>query len=69
MLLPNGSLIKQDVIDSFNKAYGNSENLNSDGTVNWNFVDADMNIDLGGVYSSEYLYECFEVLASAEERV
>ena len=69
MLLSNGSAIKLDVIESFNKACGNTENWNDDGSMNWNYVDADMNLDLGGVYSSEYLYECFEALASAEEWV
>tara|TARA_Y100000004_G_scaffold50253_1_gene55310 strand:- start:671 stop:880 length:210 start_codon:yes stop_codon:yes gene_type:complete len=69
MLLPNGAAIKLDVIESFKKACGNSENWNKDGSMNWNFVDADMNLDLGGVYSSDYLYECFNVLATNEEWV
>ena len=63
MLLPNGSAIKNDVIDSFNAAVANSENWNENGSMNWNFVDADMNMDLGGIYGSDYIYECFEVLA------
>lgn len=63
MLLPNGSAIKNDVIDSFNKAIDNPENINADGSINWNFVDADMNLELGIFYSSDYLYECLNVMA------
>ena len=63
MLLPNGAMIKNDVIESFNKAVGSKENWNEDGSMNWNFVDADMNLDLGAFYSYDYLYECFNVLA------
>lgn len=62
MLLPNGAMIKNDVIECFNKAVENPENLHEGGGVNWNFVDADLNIELGAYYATEYLYECFEVL-------
>ena len=62
MLLNNGSMIKMDVIEAFNKAVASKENINTSGGINWNFVDADLNLDLGGFYSSDYLYECFEVL-------
>jgi hypothetical protein len=37
--------------------------------MNWNFVDADMNLDLGAFYSSDYLYECFKVLGENEQWV
>ena len=60
--LPNGSMIKADVIEAFNNAVENPENKNSSGGLNWDFVDADLNLDLGTFYSSDYLYECFEVL-------
>jgi len=63
MLLANGSAIKNDVIDCFNKAIDNPENINVDGSINWNFVDADMNLELGTFYSSDYLYEALEVMA------
>ena len=63
MLLPNGSMIKNDVIESFNRAVENPENINTDGSINWNFVDADLYLDLGAIYSEEYLLECFDVLA------
>ena len=53
MLLPNGSAIKNDVIDCFNKAIDDPQNINADGSINWNFVDADMNLELGTFYSSD----------------
>lgn len=62
MLLSNGSMIKMDVIEAFNKATTNPENINTSGGLDWNFVDADLNLELGAFYSSEYLYECLEVL-------
>lgn len=60
--LPNGSMIKMDVIEAFNKATTNPENINSSGGINWDFVDADLNLNLGIFYSPEYLYECLDVL-------
>lgn len=62
MLLSNGIMIKNDVIKSFKVAVANLENQHVGGGINWNFVDADLHLDLGGLYSSEYLLECFEVL-------
>lgn len=62
MLLSNGSMIKNDVIEAFNAAVANPENQHEGGGINWNFVDADLNLDLGTFYSTDYLYECFEVL-------
>ena len=62
MLLPNGAMIKNDVIEAFNAAVTNPENINNSGGINWNFVDADLNLELGAFYATEYLYECFEVL-------
>ena len=62
MLLENGAMIKNDVIEAFNKAVANVENQHNGGGINWNFVDADLNLDLSGIYSAEYLYECFDVL-------
>ena len=62
MLLSNGSMIKNDVIEAFNAAVTNEENINSSGGINWDFVDADLNMDLADFYSTDYLYECFEVL-------
>ena len=62
MLLPYGEMIKNDVIEAFNAAVTNPENINSSGGINWNFVDADLQIDLCVIYSSDYLNDCFEVL-------
>lgn len=64
--LTNGATIKADVVESFDRAIKNPENINTDGTINWNFVDADMNLDCG-FYSASYIYECFEVLADEYE--
>ena len=62
MLLPNGEMIKNDIIEAFNAAVTNPENINTSGGINWDFVDADLAIDLGDIYSFEYLNECLETL-------
>lgn len=62
MLTSYGSMIKNDIIEAFEAAVTNPENINTSGGINWDYVDADLNIDLGGFYSSDYLYECFNVL-------
>lgn len=62
MMMNNGAMIKNDVIEAFNKAVNNPENINNSGGINWNFVDADLNLELSAYYASSYLYECFEVL-------
>jgi hypothetical protein len=65
MLLPNGSLIKQDVIDCFDAAVKCSFNTRPGvGTTDfWNFVESDMYMGLRTFYNSEYIDECFEALA------
>ena len=69
MLLPNGSAIKLDVIEAFNKAVeANAKQGIGTGTF-WNFVDADMTMDLSPFYADEYIYECFEALADAFDDV
>jgi len=67
MLLENGAMIKQDVINSFEKAVTNPENINEDNTINWNFVDADMFMDLSMFYTDTYIQNCFEKLADEFE--
>lgn len=67
MLLENGATIKLDVVEAFAKAVMNPENMNEDFTINWNFVDADMNLELGMFYGSDYLGECMETLADQYE--
>ena len=51
------------------------ENLYEDGSVNWNYVDADLYMEFGPKhteinerYLSELHYEMFELLADAYER-
>ena len=69
MLLPNGSAIKQDVIDAFNNAIAVNAKHSHDEVKFWNFVDADMTMDLSAFYADEYIYECFEALADRFEGV
>ena len=67
--------ISVEMIKSFNKAVVNPENVNDDGSVNWNYVDADLFMQFGPRdsevnerYLSELHYEMFELLADAYER-
>ena len=64
MLLPNGSVIKNDVIDCFNNAIDNEFNLRPgfNTTEFWNFVESDMYMGLRDIYTSEYINACFDVL-------
>lgn len=64
MLLPNGSTIKDDVIECFNKAIDNEFNLRPgfNTTDFWNFVESDMYMGLRDFYNSEYIDACFDVL-------
>lgn len=69
MLLPNGSAIKNDVIEAFNRAVENDFNTRPGvGTTDfWNFVESDMYSELRFFYNSEYIDECFEALADEFE--
>ena len=71
MLLPYGEMIKNDVIEAFNKAIDNEFNLRPGfGTTDfWNFVESDMYMDLRMFYNSEYIDQCFDVLADNLEGV
>ena len=71
MLLPNGSMIKNDVIECFNRAVEQSENIEQGiGTTEfWNFVNSDMHFDLNVWYNAQYIDECFDVLADDYEGV
>ena len=69
MLLSNGSAIKQDVIDSFNRAIENEFNLRPGfGTTDfWNFVESDMYMELNMFYDGQYISECFDACADEYE--
>ena len=66
MLLPNGSTIKNDVIQSFNDAVENADNI-QDGYINWDFVSSDMMYDLGSIYNFNYINDCMDALADEYE--
>ena len=53
--LQNGSAIHADIIEVFQKATNNPENINSSGGLNWSFVDADLCLELGDFYSLDHL--------------
>ena len=67
MLLSNGAMIKNDVIEAFNKATTNPENINSSGGINWNFVDSDMYMKWGVLLDGELYTEYFEKAADIIE--
>jgi len=64
MHLENGAAIKQDVIESFDRAINDEFNLRPGfgSTDFWNFVESDMYMDLAGIYASSYIDECLTVL-------
>ena len=66
--LENGSTIKSDVVDAFDKAIRDDFNLRPGfgSTHFWNCVESDMYMDLAGIYASSYIDECFEALADLE---
>ena len=69
MLLPNGSAIKNDVIDCFNKAIDDEFNLRPGFNTKefWNFVESDMYLDLNMYYDGEYISACFDACADEYE--
>lgn len=62
MLTSYGSMIKNDIIEAFDAAVTNPENINTSGGINWDFVSSDIFIPLGVFYDTEYLNDCIEVL-------
>ncbi len=62
MLTTYGAMIKNDIIEAFNAAVVNPENIHKGGGINWNFVEADIFIPLGVFYDTEYLNDCISVL-------
>ena len=67
--------ISKEMAQAFNRAVTNPENIQSNGSVNWNYVDADLYMEFGPRdtevnerYLSELHYEMFELLADAYEK-
>ena len=67
MLLSNGAMMKDDVIQSFRKSVYKNQDVPAGwkSTEFWNFVQTDMYMDLGNVYASSYIDECFDTLAES----
>ena len=59
--LDNGAAIKIDVVESFDRAVVLDENIEA-GENFWNWVSADMHMDLSDFYSPSYIDECFDKL-------
>jgi len=56
------------VIKAVTKALGSTENYNADGSVNWNFVDADVFMDIKPAeHDVDAHYEMFNRFASVVE--
>ena len=52
----------------FNEAVNNPENINDDGSINWNFVDADCFMAVGKLFKdATVFYEHFNDLADKRE--
>ena len=57
-------VISEEITEVFNKAVVNPNNMTADGSINWNFVDADLHLTLGKQFSASYLDNCFNTLAN-----
>ena len=62
--------ISVDLARAFNKAVTTEENINNDGSINWNFVDADVYMAMCNLNSSYAVedtnhYEQFDAVAKA----
>ena len=60
--------INTQLAKAFNRAVTTAENIDTDGSINWNFVDADIHMDLGIQYIDtltgyndqfNYLADCY----------
>jgi hypothetical protein len=69
--LTTGVNYKIDVVKSFQDAIADPTNFYTDGSVNWNFVSADMHMDLSTWYAASYIDEAMEYMADLydEDRV
>ena len=72
MAIPFNS-IPREMMQAFNKAVSLSENLQLDGSVNWNYVDADVYMAVGprdsdgNPVSNQEHYHMFDMLCDAYE--
>ena len=64
MLTTYGAMIKNDILEAFDAAVTNPENIHEGGGINWNFVESDIFIPLGVFYDTEYLNDCISVLVN-----
>ena len=67
--LTSGVTYKSDVVASFQKAIASKENLEQGyGSTNfWNFVSADMHMDLSTWYAASYIDEAFDYMVDLED--
>ena len=66
--LNTNQFITADVVFSFQKAVANKDNLDQGfgSTTFWNFVSADMHMDLSKQYDDTYIDESFDFMADCE---
>ena len=68
-------IISTQIARAFNKAVTSTENLWEDGSVNWNYVDADVHMALLGatpdnyVDQFDYLADCYTGYVSPADRI
>ena len=65
--LTTGVNYKIDVVKSFQDALDCECNKFTDGSINWDYVAADMHMDLSTWYAASYIDEAFEYMASLED--
>ena len=72
--------INTQLAKAFNRAVTTAENINNDGSINWNFVDADVYMDLADINSDlpanidyieqfDYLADCYTGKVTLADRL
>jgi|TARA_X000001036_G_scaffold427043_1_gene455183 hypothetical protein len=72
--------INTQLAKAFNRAVTTAENINNDGSINWNFVDADCYMDLADINSDlpanidyieqfDYLADCYTGKVTLADRL
>ena len=72
--------INTQLAKAFNRAVTTAENINNDGSINWDFVDADVYMDLGQNYIAHmgtqllsdqfnYLADCYTGKITLADRI